>query len=280
MSAFTHVLSLPTDDVYPFTVRDVKEAFVSAVSSSTGAWSSEPIEKQAAAALIDDGGNLRAVIKSVAAWASSRGLAQGGVSSLVINGRLPTRVGGVDLQTDGMPLISEDMQTLQKAVTAGTLDDSVSPSVYAAFLGRATRLSSKQARAAALSASSSSTASSQQPSFFTLPGAGTVVPRFNGAIFAPSASQHFLPLSAPEAAPLLRWTSYVGAAGTGDAVKSVSLSVLDDIGKQAGLSTLASALAFVKPRSAAGKSICFDLRSSRCFDLPERFAQDLRTSGT
>lgn len=251
---------------------------MSAVSAETGAWSSEPSEKQAATALADDGGHLRAVVSAVAAWCSSRGIAHEGMPALVINGRLPTRPGGVDLQADGMPLISDDMQTLQRALSSGTLDDTVSPSVYAAFLGRATRLSAKQARAAARAASTSSTGS---PSLVALPGAGTIVPRFNAAIFAPPASQRFLPLSAPEAAPLLGWTSYVGASGTGDDVKSVSLTVLDDMGTQAGLALLASALTFIKPRSVAGASACFaSTNLASCFALPERFARDLRPSGT
>lgn len=258
------------------TVREITEAFVTAVSAETGAWSSEPSEKQAAAALADDGGHLRTVVAAVVAWSTSRGIAHDGLPALIINGRLPARPGGVDLQADGMPLISEDMQLLQRAVAAGTLDDSVTPSVYAAFLGRATLLSAKQARAAARATSASASAS---PSLLSLPGAGTVVPRFNAAIFAPSASQRFLPLSAPEAAPLLSWTSYVGAAGTGDDVKSVSLTVLDDVGTQAGLALLASVLAFVKPRSDAGDSACFGPSSSACFALPERFARDLRPSG-
>ena len=251
---------------------------MSAVSAESGAWSSRPAEKQATDALIDNGGHLRAVVAVAAAWASSRGIALGGVPSLIVNGRLPTRLGGVDLQADGMPLISEDMQTLQKAVAAGTLDDSVQPSVYAAFLGRATRVSAKQARAASRSASSSSQATST--ALYSLPGAGTVVPRFNAAIFAAPALQHFVPFSAPEAAPLLQWTSYVGAAGTGDEVKSVSLTIIDDVSSQAGIASLAAALAFVKPRSDAGVSTCFSIDSSSCFALPERFAQDLRKSGT
>lgn len=267
----TH-LAFSTGRPSPLTVRDATEAFSSAVAAETGAWSSDRAEQQATEALVDEGAHLRAVVEALAAWASSRGIGQRGQPTLVINGRLPARAGGVDLQADGMPLISEDMQTLQRAVAAGTLDDSVSPSVYAAFLGRATRLSTKQARA------SGRGASSQQPSL-ALPGAGTVVPRYNSAIFAPSVSQRFLPFSAPAAAPLLRWTSYVGAAGTGDSVKSVSLTVFDDVGTQAGLSLLASALAFVRPSGAEGRSVCFAPSAADCLVLPERFAQDLRSSG-
>lgn len=252
-------------------VRDVIDAFVAAVSAETGAWTSESAENEALAALVDDGGHLRGVLAAVAAWTGARGIAQGGLPSLIINGRLPARLGGVDLQVDGMPLISEDMQTLQKAVQAGLLDDSVAPSVYAAFLGRATRLSTKHARSAAGRAINSSPLS--------LPGAGTIVPRFNAAIFAPPASQRFLPLSAPEAAPLLRGTAYVGAAGTGDAVKSVSLTVLDDLSSQAGLATAAAALAFVKPRRDDGSSYCFTPSGTGCFALPARFTQGLSTSG-
>jgi hypothetical protein len=108
--------------------------------------------------------------------------------------------------------------------------------------------------------------------------------------------QRFLPFSAPAAAPLLHWTAYVGAAGTGDAVKAVSLTVLDDFSTQAGLSSLAAALAFVRPpmpHPASGTSeeeavgSCFveagsnavgETRSEGCLLLPSRVASGLTSS--
>jgi len=66
-----------------------------------------------------------------------------------------------------------------------------------------------------LAAASSSSAPSGS---LSLPGAGMPVTRFHGSIFAAEEAQFFLPLSAPEAAPLLRATPYLHAPGSSDAV--------------------------------------------------------------
>ena len=87
------------------------------------------------------------------------------------------------------------------------------------------------------------TAAAGEAGTLSLPGAGVPVGRYHSAVFAPDDAQVFLPLAAPEAAPLLAAAAYVHAPGTSDAVKPVSVLLVDDLSTPHGLASAAALLA-------------------------------------
>jgi hypothetical protein len=237
---------------YTITIGEALGAYTAVEKALSKAWSATAPRKRALEALADASGTARAAVRAAYDWASGRGLA---APSLVINGRVKS--GTLDLQQDLMPLVSEEMQLFQKLVMNQKLDDSASPSVLHALLGAAERTSAAQMRASAKAARSGDPADvAAAASALQLPGTGLVVPCYHAAIFAAESEQRFLPLSAPQAAPLLAATDYVHAPATVDEVKPVSLTIVDDFSTQPALTTLASALSFIRaapmPASASG----------------------------
>lgn len=246
-------------------VESLVTAYASALQQVTGSWSVSGFRSEAKEALADAGGHLRSSLAGVSSWIRRTGLP---APCTVMNGR-PSP--GLNLQQDMMQHLQADMQLFQSLLYAGKIDDSVAPSVYHAILGRATRLSIAHARelkrkqqqagnsiitppsskekdgsktgGALATTAAPSSASSKT---YGVPGAGLIVPRWHPSIFAEEADQAFLPLSAPEAAPLLRFASFVHAPGTVDDVKPVTLTLMDDLSTPHGLYAASALLAYVR----------------------------------
>lgn len=217
------------------TVRGAIEAFVASNGNS--------ISTAAAgrAALADASGVLRqALARGPDAWISSLSVP---IPCILFNGRV---LPGLNLQQDLMGAVQSDLSVLQTAVASRQLDDNVAPSVLHALVGRATVLAAPSKKLGAAAPDTDLETASANSGSKILPGAGIGVSRFHSAVFAGDDDQTFLPLSAPEAAPLAAAAAFVESPGTGDAVKPVSLLLIDDLSTPQGLESAAATLVFAR----------------------------------
>ncbi len=242
------------------TVEQVVDSYAATIQSITGAWTTGAFRSEAMGALADAGGHYRSAVASVVRWVRRTGLP---APCMALNGRPAP---GLNVQNDLMTMLGSEMQVLQTAVFTGKIDDSVAPSVYHGLLGRATRLSVTQARAARKAAAAAgagnsisgggsgggAAAAAAAAPTYAIPGTGLIVPRWHPAVFAEEADQAFLPLSAPEAKPLLASAAFIHAPGTVDDVKPVTLTLVDDLNTPHGLFTAASLLTYVRQPPTPG----------------------------
>jgi len=232
------------------------DAYAAAAAAASGAWSSGAGAAEAVDVLTDKRGLGRRTVLGAVRWLQARGLtpSAGGPNPLpciVVNGRV--KAGSLDLQGDVMPLISEEMQALQRAVASNAIDDGVAPSVYHALLGRASVLAGGSRRKGGSSGRKEGKGGAGN---LKLPGVGLVVPRYHPSVFSGEEGHRYLPLSAPALAPLLTRTRYLHPPGTADDVKPVSLTLLGDLGQPAMLRALAGLAQWltVKPAPASSSS--------------------------
>ena len=236
----------PPGEPRPLTVVSAIEAYVQTAVKLSSASDVKKVTARAvidaSVALADATGVLRRAIKEgPQGWVASLGVP---VPSILFNGRV---LPGLNLQHDLMGAVQADMQLLQSAVTSHTLDDSVSPSVLHALVGRATVLSKATKKGGVVN-------DDENIALMILPGAGIGVSRFHPSIFAADADQLFFPLAAPEATPLVFAAAFVAAPGTEDTVKPVSMLLIDDLSTPHGLASAAAMLVFARG-DGVGKNI-------------------------
>lgn len=216
-----------------------------AISKNIDGGSLQVYAAEAEAALQDKGGHLRRAVMSSSSWARRLGTPIPGV---LMNGR-PMK--GLNIQQEMMQLLQPDMQLLQGLVYSNQLDDNVAPSVYHAFMGKATRLSATHT---ATMRKALGSAFKTNTNTYGLPGGGLVVNRWHPAVFADASSQTFLPLSAPDAKPLIESCSFIHAPGTVDEVKPVTITLFDDFGTPHGLASALSIMGIVVPPTSDSNS--------------------------
>jgi hypothetical protein len=249
----------------PIKVSQAIEVFAGIAKLASKAWSASAGTEAAEAALKDADGKIGEVLAKVTHWVESRGLP---APCMVINGLVRT---SLDVQTDLMQTVSRDMALLQKAVQEGSLDDGVTPSVYHAFMGRASKLTGRKKKRPSKSAAPDAP---ETTGTLSVPGAGIVVPRYAPAVFVEPEHQQFIPLAAPEFAPLISAAGFVHAPTTGDDVKPVSMMLFDDLSTAAGLRAAEALLQFTAPGSAAGTAQIFGISSKMASEVARwaRFA--------
>jgi hypothetical protein len=232
-------MRLIMESTMPLSLKSAMSCY-SVIAKNIDGGSLSVYSSEAEAALQDKGGHLRRAIIASSSWARRLGTPIPGV---LMNGK-PLK--GLNIQQEMMQLLQPDMQLLQGLVYSNQLDDNVSPSVYHAFMGKATRLSATHTASMRKALGS---AFKTNTNTYGLPGGGMVVNRWHPAVFAEASAQTFLPLSAPEAKPLLESSAFIHAPGTVDEVKPVTITLFDDFGSPHGLASALSIMSIVVPIS-------------------------------
>ena len=234
-------------------LKSAVECYAS-ISKNIDGGSLQIYASEAEAALQDKGGHLRRAVLTSSGWARHLGTPIPGV---LMNGK-PMK--GLNIQQEMMQLLQPDMQLLQGLVYSNQLDDNVAPSVYHAFMGKATRLSATHT---ATMRKALGSAFKTNTNTYGLPGGGLVVNRWHPAVFADASTQTFLPLSAPEAKPLIESSAFIHAPGTGDEVKPVTITLFDDFGTPHGLASALSIMDIVVPSSSDSSSKALASQTTR-----------------
>jgi len=197
-------LAQSLDMSQPILGEQAVKAYASAVAAKqgvSGVFGGSGRQEAAATALRDASGAGRARILEVRRWATGLGIPTPG---FLLNGRPGA---GLAVQESMMTHVQADMQTLQRLVRLGHVDDKERSDALAVLL------------------SSSGT-----------------VPLFHEAALD-TRSRPFVPLASAAAAPLLFGVRRTHAPGEPDAPKPATVDLLDDLAAPIGLRSAAAALA-------------------------------------
>lgn len=179
--------------------------------------------------LRDQYGTLRRALNTALTWHNTFNVPP---LSILINGRI---IRDFKLDRELLNAVQEEMVLLQTAVRAKSIDDSVAPSVYHAFIGQATSLVKSDLKKKSI------VEVKTQP----LPGSGTLVSKYHEGIFASDDQHVVVPMVETAFAHIFQTIPYFSVPETNDMVKSVTFTFIDDFDTIAALESAAVLLASI-----------------------------------